>query len=198
MISAGIVILAAGNSSRLGHPKQLLPYKDQTLLSHTIGQALQTDLEPIILVTGAFATEIQAGLDPSSLTTLHNPEWQQGMGAGIALAVKHILGLCQLPQALIIAVCDQPHLSSDLLQDLLATHLRSGKGIVAAAYGDTKGTPVLFHQKYFHELSGLSGTQGAKQLLRIHEDDLTQIDFPEGNIDIDTEEDYLNLLHNRQ
>jgi molybdenum cofactor cytidylyltransferase len=188
----GVIILAAGNSSRLGRPKQLLPYRGQTLLAHVAGEALAADLKQVVVVTGAFHPEVSNSLSEFSIAIVFNPAWETGMASGI------VAGLSKMQpdlDAVIIAVCDQPFISSALLLQLIDTHETSEKGIIACTYADSMGTPVLFARKYFDQLSKLSGAQGAKKLLKNYAADLATVDFPNGNVDIDTAEDvgYLEI-----
>jgi molybdenum cofactor cytidylyltransferase len=189
MGKTGIIILAAGNSSRLGRPKQLLPYRGKTLLSHVIDESVIAALQPVILVTGAYHVEIESSLEGRSPELVYNPQWETGMASGIVAGLKKTLLIDPKLQAVIIAVCDQPYISSDLFQALITECTISGKGLVACRYAETVGTPVLFGQRYFAELALLSGEAGAKQLLKRHPNDVGTVHFPKGRIDIDTEED---------
>jgi len=195
MNKTGIIILAAGNSSRLGRPKQLLPYKGKTLITHITSEALQTSLDPIVVVTGAFAGEVQDELkNVRGITIAYNQYWNTGMASGIVTGLSKTLSLQPDIAALILAVCDQPFINAGLFQQLIVKKDESRNGIVACAYSDTIGTPVLFARRYFEELSQLSGNEGAKKLLQRHKEDLATVVFPGGNIDIDTEEDYQKLF----
>jgi molybdenum cofactor cytidylyltransferase len=194
MSTTGIVILAAGNSSRLGQPKQLLPYRGKTLLNHTATEALNAALHPVVVVTGAFHAEISDGLHNQPLETIFNPAWEEGMASGIVAGLTKILSVNPDVNAVIIAVCDQPFISTALLLQLISTHDSSGKGIIASAYADSVGTPVLFSHPYFAKLLRLSGTEGAKKLLKQYPTDLATIDFPNGHIDIDTAKDVAYLI----
>ncbi len=194
MDKIGIIILAAGESSRLGQPKQLLPFGGKTLLAHIADQALEANLEPVIVVTGAYAPEVVDSLSDRPVIIAHNPHplggrhglrHRRGAG-GIAVGATPYL------RGAIIAVCDQPHLSASLLGELVEQFRMSKKGLVACAYGDTLGTPVLFGYRYFRVLSALSGAEGAKKLLKAYPDDVATVSFPGGEIDIDTGEDVKN------
>jgi len=193
MNKTGIIIMAAGNSSRLGRPKQLLPYRGKTLLTHVVTEALSAALDPVIVVTGAFREEISLSLQGYSVDVVYNPRWEEGMASGIGAGLSKILSRDPGIEAVILAVCDQPYLTAGLLSELVEEHRGSRKGMVACSYADAVGTPALFGQGYFRDLSNLSGSEGAKKLLRLHGNDLVTIPFPQGNIDIDTEEDYQAL-----
>jgi molybdenum cofactor cytidylyltransferase len=193
MIQTGIIVLAAGNSSRLGRPKQLIPYRGQTLLTHTTSEALKAGLHPAVVVTGAFDSEVTHSLRGQSLDIVFNPAWEKGMAAGIVAGLSNMLSQHPDVNAVIISVCDQPFISSALFLQLVNKHEASAKGIIACAYADSIGSPVLFGRSYFEQLLALSGSEGAKKLLNQYPTDLATIAFPNGYIDIDTEEDAQKL-----
>ena len=194
MNKTGVIILAAGNSARLGRPKQLLPYHGKTLLSHVVSEALAADLQPAVVVTGAYHAEIEDSLRGQPVTLTFNPDWGTGMASGIVAGLAEALTLEPHLQALIVAVCDQPYISAELFVSLIEKHASSGKGLIASLYSEIKGTPVLFECRYFKELATLSGDAGAKQLLKRYPDDVATVPFPKGNIDIDTEEDFRSMV----
>lgn len=193
MNKTGIIILAAGNSSRLGRPKQLLPYRGKTLLIHVVAEALAADLRPVVVVTGAYHVEIEAALQKEMVHIVFNPQWSTGMASGIAAGLTEALIIASRLEALIVAVCDQPYISAELFEALVSAQAGSAKGIVACTYAETLGTPVLFTEPYFALLSALSGETGAKQLLKRYPEDVVTVPFPNGWVDIDTEEDFKSL-----
>ncbi|MHC0442447.1 nucleotidyltransferase family protein [Flavobacterium sp. 3-210] len=190
----GIVILAAGNSSRLGQPKQLLGYKDSTLLKNTIGEASLVPNAKIIVVTGANNQLIEEELDPSKISISFNPDWESGMASSIVNGLQKLLTLYPDYENCIFAVCDQPYVSSLIFENLIQEHYKTEKGIIASAYSETLGTPVLFYKKYFAELLELKGQEGAKKIISKFSDDVVSVSFEKGNIDIDTEDDYNKLM----
>jgi molybdenum cofactor cytidylyltransferase len=194
MSRTGVIILAAGNSSRLGRPKQLLPYRGRTLLTHVVAEALVAELRPVV-VTGAFHAEVSDSLRGQSVDIIFNAAWEDGMASGIVAGLSNMLLLYPDVDAVIIAVCDQPFISSILLLQLVSTFEASGKGMVACTYADSVGTPVLFGRSYFERLLELSGSEGAKNLLKQYPDDLAAVAFPDGYIDIDTGEDAERLAN---
>jgi molybdenum cofactor cytidylyltransferase len=192
MNKTGMIILAAGNSSRLGRPKQLLPYRGKTLLTHVVAESLAADLQPVV-VTGAHRTEIENSLQGQPVAIAYNPDWETGMASGIVAGLRKALSIEPHLPGLIVAVCDQPYISVELFRSLMEKHAMSGKGLIASVYSEVMGTPVLFDHCYFKELSVLSGDAGAKQLLKRYPDDVATVPFPKGSIDIDTEEDFQTL-----
>ena len=194
MNNTGIVILAAGESSRFGSIKQLKHFNGRTLLQHVIDEAGDSGAAPVVVVTGANADEVSASITGSKINIIFNNHWQQGMASGIVTGIQKINTLNRGLEKIIITVCDQPFVNAALLKQLDQFQQESGKHIVACAYANTIGTPVLFTRKYFDQLQGLKGDTGAKQIIKDHSDDVATVDFPQGAIDIDTKKDYENLL----
>ena len=189
----GIVILAAGNSSRLGQPKQLLGYKDETLLQHIIAEASKLPDAVVIVVTGANHELIEKNID-SKVKTAFNSDWELGMSSSINTGLKKLWELHPEIEECIFTVCDQPFVSHSIFENLITEYHKTQKGIVASSYSDTLGTPVLFGKKYFEELFNLKGQEGAKKIINRFLEDTASILFEKGDIDIDTEDDYNKLI----
>lgn len=194
MNNTGIIILAAGRSSRFGGIKQLLHYNGKTLLQHVIEEATKTGASPIVVITGSNANEVSSSITDKRITTIFNKDWSEGMASGIVTGVNKINELDSSIEKIIITVCDQPFVTAAIFEQLDQVQSESGKHIVASAYSNTKGTPVLFTRQYFDQLLGLKGDTGAKKILESFREDLATVDFPQGNIDIDTKKDFENLL----
>ncbi|MFW0717862.1 nucleotidyltransferase family protein [Pedobacter sp. N23S346] len=194
-MDTGIIILAAGNSSRLGRPKQLLVFKDKTLIEWTIDAALETNFKPVLVVLGAFADQIQEKLPPD-LPFIVNENWAEGMVSSIAAGVAEILKHAPELENMIITVSDQAFINATVLLALEQKQISTKKGIIASSYAKTTGTPALFNKRYFPQLLSLKGNNGAKSLLKLHDNDVETVAFALGNIDIDTETDYHNLINN--
>ncbi len=191
-MTTGIIILAAGESTRLGYPKQIAKYKEKTLLQLAIDAANGCEADKRVLVLGANRDEIKKTFSGASIPNIPNPHFQKGMSTSIKIGLEYILKFDQ-PDQVIIMLCDQPFVDAKILNKLIATQEKEGKGIVACAYSKTVGVPILFGKAYFKELMELSGDDGAKQIALAHEDDLVTVSFPKGKIDIDTEEDLKDL-----
>lgn len=195
-MSTAIVILAAGDSSRMGRPKQLLKFNGQTLLNTVIIESLKTIFRPVVVVLGAYAVEIQqASANPDVIYSV-NKDWENGMSSSISLGLKVALENNPKIEDVIITVADQAHISWEIFEELRSKQEKSQKNIVASAYAQTTGTPALFNKKYFEELLTLNGAKGAKSLIKQYVEDTTTIPFELGHIDIDTETDYNNLINN--
>lgn len=189
MHNTAVIILAAGNASRMGEPKQALAYAGTTLLQHVVREAVKAVGEQVYVVIGAHEQIVTYMLATEKVHIVKNEKWEEGMGTSISI------GISSLPQNIdhaIIAVADQPYVTAGLLQQLKAA--ATEKGIVASVYSETEGTPALFSQHYFTLLRSLTGQTGAKKIIQQHSEDVTHVAFPEGNIDIDTKDDYKALF----
>jgi molybdenum cofactor cytidylyltransferase len=191
--NTAIIILAAGKSSRLGQPKQLLPFKGKSLLSHCIETAKKVS-EHVLVITGAEKIRIESEIKNSAVTVVHNPEWEEGMASSIRKGLSYTMENLKHVTSLIFMVCDQPFVTTGLLQNLIKENQETSKSIVASYYSEIAGTPVLFNQSIFPELLELTGDIGARKIIAKHKDRLATVPFPLGNVDMDTADDYRKLL----
>lgn len=189
----GIIILAAGASSRLGQPKQLLPYVDNTLLHHSIQVAIDSMADTVIVVLGAHAEQIEKEIDSHLTSIVVNHNWQEGMASSIKCGINALIETIPQTESAILMLCDQPHVTTTLLNNLITTHHKTGKAIVASSYNNTAGAPALFHKSIFPELLQLNGDVGARAIIKQRSNDVEVIEFPKGNIDIDTWTDFDNF-----
>jgi len=187
----GVIILAAGSSSRFGSPKQNLIYKGQTLLQRAINAAIQSICKPVIVILGANAEAIDPTVDSNNVTVIYNNDWQEGMASSIRVGLSHLIKTDAEMSSVVLMLCDQPFVDSRLIDKLVENRLKTG--IVACAYDQVAGVPVLFNSNYFPELLSLNGQEGAKKLLLKYKEDVTNLPFPLGSIDIDTIKDFENL-----
>lgn len=183
------IILAAGESGRLGQPKQNLLFNGQTLLERTVHAAQRSRCKPVIVVTGAHADKITP---PFSSKVLYNENWREGMASSIRAGIEEISGNESISNVIIL-LCDQPFVSAELLDSMIGKQAETGKPIVACAYNGTTGVPVLFDRSIFAKLLSLQGDEGAKKILKAHAGEIAAINFEQGGIDIDTPGDYEKL-----
>lgn len=186
----GIIVLAAGESSRLGRPKQLLLYEGRPLLQHAVQVANESGADPVIVVLGADAETIKKEIDDPGVSVVENIDWNEGMASSIRCGLKLFTQINHSPEGIILMVCDQPFVTASLLKDLMSVHQQSGKPIVACSYDNTFGPPVFFHHTFFEELLELKGDVGARAIILHHTADVEVIPFPKGTYDVDTETDY--------
>ena len=185
-----IVLLAAGKSSRLGSPKQLLAYKGKNLLLHAVEIAVETSLKPIVIVVGANRDAMKNQLKDWEVEIAENNGWEEGIASSLHCGLNAVLQIKPTVDGIIFIVCDQPFVTASLLKNLLAVQHDTGLPIVASAYEDNLGTPAFFHKSLFPELMELKGDTGARKLIKQHEDLVATVSFPKGIVDIDTAADY--------
>lgn len=191
-MKTGIIILAAGKSTRLGYPKQIAIFKGKTLLQLAIDAANGCKADKRVLVLGANRDEIKKTFSGASIPNIPNPNFEKGISSSIKIGLEYMLRFDK-PDQVIIMLCDQPFVDAKLLNKLIASQEKEERGIVACAYSKTIGVPILFGKAYFKELMELKGDEGAKKIALAHEDDLVSVSFPKGKVDIDTEEDLQEL-----
>ena len=187
------IILAAGSSSRLGKPKQLIEFKGNTLLQQAIDTAKAAVTGPVIVVTGANREKLLNATAGSGSLIISNEDWEEGIASSIRKGIEALEQSDNKVDGAIVMVCDQPYCDETVLRNLIAEQQRTGKAAVASAYGGSMGTPVLFEKQFFNDLKKLSGDSGAKKLLKAHPDRVATVEFENGDVDIDTPEDLQKL-----
>ena len=190
----GLVILAAGASSRLGEPKQKIIFKGKSLLQRAVETALNSACRPVIVILGAYDHEIKPDIENEDVIVYHNPVWEEGMASSIRLGIEALQKTEQPVSGVILLVCDQPFVDASLLNDMINKKAITGKGIIACAYDNTLGVPALFDKKFFPELLSLEGQEGAKKIIMNHRESVAEMPFPSGSFDIDTIDDYKALM----
>ena len=192
------MLLAAGGSARLGKPKQLLVYNGKSFLQHTIEIIIASGIKPFIIVLGANADLLNPSIDSPDGIVVLNENWEEGMATSIIAGLTTLLEKYPGLGSVIFMTCDQPFVNKFLLNNLIFTHQQTGKSIVASSYDDALGVPALFNKNIFPELLQLKGDAGAKKIILQHIDELATVAFPKGKVDVDTVEDYENLLKNNE
>jgi molybdenum cofactor cytidylyltransferase len=187
-------VLAAGGSTRLGRPKQLLQYKGKTLLQHAVETAVDTGIHPIIVVTGCNSELIAGQINKMPVDIVINEKWQDGMASSIVCGLNFLLSGYPLRDGVVFMMSDQPFVSAALIKSLLVTQQQTGKAMAASSYKNSTGVPALFHKAFFPQLLRLSGDAGARTILQPYSSEVATVSFAKGNIDIDTAEDYEKLL----
>jgi molybdenum cofactor cytidylyltransferase len=191
--ATAIILLAAGASTRLGRPKQLVLWNGEPLLRHSAMVALSAGLGPVIVVLGAIERECPELLTGLSLEIVVNNSWAEGMGGSIAAGMVAVQNNVKALQSIIIMLCDQPYVSSATLHSLCDEQRRTRSAVVASRScesDNTFGVPALFTSARFAALAQLCGTLGAKKLIA-SESSLAFINCPEAIPDVDTPADML-------
>ncbi|MBD1892770.1 nucleotidyltransferase family protein [Coleofasciculus sp. FACHB-SPT9] len=186
----GLIILAAGASTRMGTPKQLLMYQGRSFLRHTAEVAIASLCQPIVVVLGADAERMKPEVNLLPVQIVENPQWAEGMSSSIRVGIEALSNLNQNIEAVAIALCDQPFISSQLLNQIVEAYQVTRRPIIASEYAGSLGVPALFSRALFPELTSLKTTEGAKKIIKKYSPEVFRIPFPEGAIDIDTPKDY--------
>jgi molybdenum cofactor cytidylyltransferase len=190
----GVLIVAAGESKRLGTPKQLLQFEGQSLINRLVNIVRDAGSFPITIVLGAEATAIQAQLPDDNLLVVINEEWKEGMGSSIRVGLKKMIEMDADMDGVMILVCDQPFIKSESIQSLIQMQQSTGLPMAACFYEGIVGTPALFHQSMFSDLLKLVGDTGAKKIMKDQMVDVAKLNLEKGVIDIDTMEDYQKII----
>ena len=186
-------MLAAGASRRLPGPKQMLRFRGVTLLRHAAQTAVAAGSGPVVVVLAATsaARQLRFELVDLDLRIVENARWKEGMSSSIRAGLDALEA--EATEAVLIMTCDQPHVTAQLLEQLVAAYRKTHPAAVACAYAGTVGVPALFDRSLFAELKALEHDQGAKRILERHLPQVARIPFEQGAVDIDTPEDVSQL-----
>ncbi|GAB4127245.1 MAG: hypothetical protein OHK0050_40470 [Roseiflexaceae bacterium] len=190
------LILAAGSSSRMGRPKQLLDWGGRPLVRVVAEHALAAALDQVLVVTGAEQYAVEQALADLPVRFIHNPHYAEGQSGSLRV------GVAALPtdaEQVLVLLGDQPFVTPAIINAILAAGQR-GAAIVAPHYAGVRGNPVLFARPLFAELLAIRGDQGARSILAADPARITMVTFddPRPQIDIDTPEIYAELAPPRE
>jgi molybdenum cofactor cytidylyltransferase len=192
--SVAAIILAAGRSSRMGSHKLLLPYKGRPIVNWVLAAACASQADPVIIVLGHEAPQVDAALQAERwFLAIHNPWYVDGMSTSLKI------GLAATPKDVdgaIILLGDQPHVTAEIINAMIAESAREPDAIIAASYQGRRGNPVLFPRQYFAELEAITGDEGGRSVLTRYPERvrLVEIDDALAGFDVDTPEEYQALL----
>jgi molybdenum cofactor cytidylyltransferase len=194
MDNIALVLLAAGGSTRMGSPKQLLAYQGQPLIRHAAQTALASGCDPVVVVLGPQVDAMRAALDGLDVVVVENTEWEQGIGTSVRAGISgaEILGC----EGAILTLADQPLVTAEILKRLIEEHAETGRPIIASEYAGTVGVPAFFTAEMFPKLKALLPTEGCKAVILAHLEQSIRITCPEAETDIDTPGDYQSISGN--
>jgi molybdenum cofactor cytidylyltransferase len=193
-MNIGIIILAAGASTRMGRSKQLLEIEGEALLCRCAKVALRVNPNNIVVILGANEKPHRDILEKLPVQIVSNYYWKTGMGSSIKTGLNYLLQSGAELDAVILMVCDQPALTSEHLLKLVQKFEEKQAAIIASAYDNSSGVPALFGRSFFSNLLLLSDDHGAKKIIQQFPRQVETVEFPKGSIDLDTEEDYQDYL----
>ncbi|MCU0502685.1 MAG: selenium cofactor biosynthesis protein YqeC [Anaerolineae bacterium] len=185
----GAVVLAAGQGSRFGALKQVLPWQGVPLVAHVAGQALACpDIDSVVVTIGAGAGQVETALAGRRVDLVPVPDWADGQSRSVQTGLGALAGA----SAVIFLLADQPGVSPALLAALVRRHRETLAPVVAPRYRGQRGNPVLFDRATFPEFARLIGDVGARPIIQAHPDEIAWVDWPTPEItqDIDVAGDY--------
>lgn len=192
-VSIATILLAAGEASRYGSPKQLLQIEGVPMVRRAALAAIEAGTR-VVAVTGAHRAQVEACLRGLDLTCSFNASWREGMGGSIAHGIGHVLREMPMVSACIVMPADQPGITASDLRRFVAAANAAPRRIIAARYGVITGAPCLFPREYFEELAALCGDRGARVVIKRHADCVDELSVPHAALDIDTANDYLRFV----
>lgn len=191
MSKTAVLLLAAGSASRMGRPKQMLKWKNTTILGNAIHNASQLKVEKTVVVLGAHYETIISNIKNGNNIIIRNDAWEQGLGNSIALGVRYIHESFIEIENILIMLADQPLIDFNFLKHMIERHILNEKQIVCTAYENNRlGVPAIFNKIYFKELMQLNTDKGARDILKKYFEELTFINGGDLIQDIDTIDDY--------
>ena len=192
------ILLAAGLSTRMGEPKQLLPFRGSTIIQTVVNNMLQAKFDEVIVILGHCADRIQPVINDLPVKTVINPNYHDGMLTSVQAGVRSIHNITDCNQfAFSIMLVDQPLISSAVIDNVIDAYISNDKGIVLPSYKNRRGHPVIFNKKYVNEILKLgSDSEGVRTLYKLHTNDIHYVNVDTNAIlrDIDNKEDYKNIL----
>ncbi len=199
------IILAAGSSSRMGmgRHKLLLPLGNQPVLAHALDAALASQARPIVVVLGHQAEQVSQSIatynQHPAIKLVENLDYQQGMSTSLRVGIRHIMyddELAHTITAALILLGDQPLMTAQIINALLATRQTTQKRIIVPLYAGKRGNPVLFDASLFPELVTVSGDEGGRRVIEQHRQDVATVEL--GGVmaryDVDTWETYEQVV----
>jgi molybdenum cofactor cytidylyltransferase len=191
MISA--ILLAAGESRRMGDFKQLLPFQGKTFVECCVDNLLATNVYEVIVVTGHRQAEVRQALANRHIKFAFNADYQMGMSSSIKCGVQ---SLDEKTTAILIALADQPQIHSSVINKVIAAYQAEHPLIVVPVYANRRGHPIILDAKLREEILAIDPAQGLRQIVQAHKDQALYLDMMNDSIllDFDYPQDYQKFL----
>jgi len=187
------IVLAAGESRRMGAHKVLLPFGAGTVIEHIVDQLLRSAIDHVIVVVGHEGARVAEVLVERPVSVVTNPIYREGMLTSVRSGLKALPPRCE---TVVLALGDQPALTAALVDELLRAYKQAGKGLLVPLHGVQRGHPLVFAARYGDEILTRFDDAGLRGLLRAHADDVVEFAVPDDAIlsDMDYPEDYRREL----
>ncbi|MCU0366946.1 MAG: nucleotidyltransferase family protein [Bacteroidales bacterium] len=188
------IVLAAGESKRMGSPKMSLPFRQKTIIETVIANVMASKVEKSIVVLGANHDEVLSLTEKYPVVNCFNANYKAGMLSSVKCGFEH------LPpdfRAALVLLGDQPMIDTEVIDLVIETYNKSDRGIVVPVHNGKRGHPLLVDNRYREEIYGLAGPDGLRGLLKKHPEDILEVESLHSSVlkDIDTHEDYLNEVN---
>jgi molybdenum cofactor cytidylyltransferase len=190
------LVLAAGESKRMGESKQLLPFENKTIIETVIDHIMHSEVDEILIVLGSNREEIERTIKDLPVKSVHNPHFKEGMLSSIQ---KGFVSLPKEAKAVLVFLGDQPMIPSSSVDQIINAYRSSEKGIILPVYRHKRGHPILIDSKYYQEVADLNPGIGLRELIHNHPDDILEVELDTSSVikDIDTPEDYSRETKNK-
>lgn len=191
------MILAAGESKRMGKPKLLLPYGEKTIIETIVETVVSSNVENTLIILGSDREKIEEKIKNSPVKIVYNRDFRSGMLSSVQCGFKAVP---EETRAVLVVLGDQPKISADVINKLIDAYKSTGKGIVLPVYKKERGHPVLIDMKYRSEVENLSPEVGLRGTVYNHPEDILEVDVETSSIfqDIDYESDYKRELEKKE
>ena len=188
-----VIILAAGESRRMGRPKLILPFGEKTMIEIVVDNAIQSKADEVLVVLGSGAEKIAEKIRDYPVKTTVNPEFRQGMLSSIQWGFK---SLAEDTRAALGMLGDHPLIPGLVMDIIVDAYMQTGKGIVLPVYNQRRGHPILIDMKYRDDVKRVSPDTGLRALVHNHAEDILEVEVDAQGVlrDIDTVEDYNQIL----
>jgi len=189
-----VIILAAGNSNRMGKIKQLLEWEDKTIIEKIIKLSLSLKTKDVFVVLGSNYKKIYDVINKYNITIIKNNSWENGIGSSISKGIKKVMGYYNSLDGILIILGDQPLISKKYLEKMIHVFFKKKPDIVSSKYKKSFGVPAIFGNSIFQSLTNLNKDFGAKKLMEIHLKSMIILKTSQEILyDIDTEKDYRDI-----
>ena len=193
-LKIGGILLAAGLSTRMGEPKQLLPFGESTIVETVVDSMLMSKLDSVIVVVGHCATLVREKLGPRPVEIVCNPLYRDGMLSSAQCGVR---ALDKTTEAFALMLVDQPFITPALIDTVVDAYAQTEKGIAVPSYNYRRGHPAIFHRRYADDILALAADSGGvRTLFKTSDDDIHYVTVDTERVlrDIDYREDYERAL----